>query len=123
LQRSIFAGPKGFLLDGCPRHLWAELSSARRNALRASLRQIGRAMLTLGLLASYDDAYAIANDYLDHHPLAAVSLFPGGVWMPEISALRKDPHFQTFAQRMRVINYWKPCGHECDLYGDGVACR
>ena len=82
-------------------------------------------MLTLALLASYDDAYAIANDYLDHHLLAAVSLFPGGVWMPEISALRKDPHSQTLAQRMRGIDYWKSCGlpDECDLYGDGVACR
>jgi phytoene/squalene synthetase len=45
--------------------------------------------------------------------------------MPEISALRKDPHFQTFAQGMRFIDYWKPCGlpDECDLYGEGVACR
>lgn len=100
LRCTIFAGRKGFLRDGCPGHLWAELSSARRNPLRASLRQIGRAML-------------------------AVSLIPGGVWMPEIRALRKDPHFQTFAQRMRVIVRWKPCGlpDKCDLYGDGVACR
>jgi TolB-like protein len=93
--------------------------------IRASPSQIDRVMLTFALLGSLDDAYAIANDYLDHHGLAAVSLFAGGVWMPEMRALRKDPRFQAFAQRMHFIEYWKQYGppDECDLHGEAVACR
>ena len=47
------------------------------------------------------------------------------LWMPEYPALRRDPAFQDFLHRTRIIDYWKTHGWpaQCKADGDGARCE
>ncbi|MEO5561426.1 MAG: winged helix-turn-helix domain-containing protein [Dokdonella sp.] len=46
------------------------------------------------------------------------------LWMPEYSALRRDPAFQDFLKRNHIIDYWRAHGwpSRCKADGDGATC-
>ena len=46
------------------------------------------------------------------------------LWMPEYAAMRRDPAFQDFLKRTRLLDYWRERGFPalCRADGDGAAC-
>jgi len=47
------------------------------------------------------------------------------LWMPEYAAMRRDPAFQDFLKRTRLIDYWRERGFppQCRAAGDGAVCK
>ncbi len=46
------------------------------------------------------------------------------LWMPEYAKMRRDPSFQEFLKRTRVIDYWRTAGWppQCHAEGEGAVC-
>jgi tetratricopeptide (TPR) repeat protein len=46
------------------------------------------------------------------------------LWMPEYPALRRDPAFQDFLHRTKIIDYWRAHGwpEQCRAEGEGARC-
>jgi len=46
------------------------------------------------------------------------------LWMPEYAAMRRDPAFQDFLKRTRLLDYWRERGFpaQCRADGDGALC-
>lgn len=47
------------------------------------------------------------------------------LWMPEYSEMRRDPAFEDFLKRTRLLDYWRARGFppQCRAEGDGAVCR
>jgi TolB-like protein len=47
------------------------------------------------------------------------------LWMPEYAAMRRDPAFQDFLKRTRLLDYWHAHGFppQCHAAGDGAECN
>jgi hypothetical protein len=76
-------------------------------------------------LDALDAAYDRANHYLDELTRSGiVGGAWGDLWSPEMRSFRKDPRFQAFVARLKLIDYWKQYGppDECDLHGDVLVC-
>ena len=83
-------------------------------------------------VGALDEAHAILNRTLDEHVrndwpglVFTPTYTLGPSWFPEMRPFRRDPRFQQFVTRFKLIDYWKQYGppDECDLRGDTLACR
>jgi TolB-like protein/tetratricopeptide (TPR) repeat protein len=77
-------------------------------------------------LGAVDQAYDVANRALDEFVRDDWYGGPWTVlWLPDMRAFRKDPRFQAFATRLKLIDYWKQYGppDECDWRGEALTCR
>ena len=47
------------------------------------------------------------------------------LWMPEYRALRTDPAFGAFLERMGILAYWRIAGFppQCRAQADGASCE
>jgi TolB-like protein len=77
-------------------------------------------------LDALDAAYDRANHYLDELTRSGIVGGAWGyLWVPEMRSFRKDPRFQAFVARLKLIDYWKQYGppDECDLHDDMLVCQ
>jgi TolB-like protein/Tfp pilus assembly protein PilF len=77
-------------------------------------------------LDALDQAFELANRSLDQFALGGtVGSAWGVLWLPEMSPFRRDPRFQAFVERLRLIDYWKQYGppDDCDLRDGNLVCH
>lgn len=64
------------------------------------------------MLGALDDAYAIAERIVTNFErtgrLILINLPP--IWLPELSAFRRDPRFDEFTARLGMVEYWQAHG-------------
>jgi len=78
------------------------------------------------MLGDVDAAFEFANRSVDEFARAGtVGTTWGVLWLPEMRSFRKDPRFQAFVTRLKLMDYWKQHGppDECDLQGETLVCR
>jgi len=77
-------------------------------------------------LAALDEAFAVANQSLDHFvESGTIGTAWGYLWMRELLPFRQDPRFQDFARRLRLFDYWNKFGppDNCELRDGKLICR
>lgn len=91
-------------------------------AIEASERATGRYNFTRLLQPNADIAKVI--DRLEDVQKTGSSSYNLLLWNPENAALRRDPAFQDFLRRSRIIDYWRSAGWppQCKPDGDGARC-
>jgi Tfp pilus assembly protein PilF len=78
------------------------------------------------LVGNLDEAYAAGNRALDQ---AARSGSMGSswfvIWFPSMLPFRQDPHFQAFAERLNLMEYWEVYGPPdgCAVEDHKIACQ
>ncbi len=116
----------------------ARADPARRPQALAALRAFAalypseyaedpEAYLTYADLGALDDAYAAANALVDVFASKG-EISPNSwreLWSPEMRRFRRDPRFQAFVSRLRLMDYWKQYGPPdgCDLKDDRLTCH
>ena len=84
-----------------------------------------RLILWRTMLGNLDAAYSLIERSLDHFAQAGtVGSAWGFLWLPEMQPFRRDPRFQQFVARMRLIDYWREYGPPdgCELRGEVLVC-
>jgi tetratricopeptide (TPR) repeat protein len=77
-------------------------------------------------LGALDDAYAVAEAGLARlQRTGAIGGNWAGMWLPEMRPFRQDPRFQTFAQRLGLMEYWKEYGapDNCEFRDGKLICH
>ncbi len=113
-----------------PRANKAALLALQR--LEAGLRpedlgQIDRKRLIMWYvnLGCLDLAYAAAGRALQHYALSGmVGTAWGILWIDEMRPFRKDVRFQTFVERLGLVDYWNQYGppDHCELRDGRLVC-
>lgn len=76
-----------------------------------------RLMIWFGMLGALDEAFACVHHALDdlHARRGTIGTAWGWMWVPELSAFRKDPRFRPLLARFRFEAFWNehgpPDGH------------
>lgn len=112
--------------------------SAAISALRALQAALGpqiadawpMAILMLNwyaMLSAMDDAYAIAGRIVMNFErtgrLILINLTP--IWLPELTAFRRNPRFHDFTARLGFVDYWQAYGPPdgCELKDGKLTCQ
>jgi hypothetical protein len=118
----------------------AAVNPAKRPAAAAALRHLAstlpfgdleerrsRLLLRLNTIAGdLDEAYAVGNRALDEAARSgSIGASWGVMWFPSMRPFRQDPRFQAFAERLKLVEYWKVYGPPdgCVLEEAKIACQ
>jgi len=76
-------------------------------------------------LDALDQAYELANRWLDQGEESGIIETWYSLWSPEMRAFRRDPRFQALVMRLKLIDYWQQFGPPdgCDLNDGKLVCR
>jgi hypothetical protein len=107
---------------------------AAAKALQALLRRINTdemalyrqvdAILLFTELDDLDSAFEFANANFDLRERAAGSAW-ASLWTPEMRPFRRDPRFQPFVTRLKLMDYWQQSGppDDCELKDGKLSCH
>ncbi len=76
-------------------------------------------------VGALDSAYDLANHSLDALARSGtVGSLWGVLWTPEMRPFRTDPRFQAFAERLKLVDYWRRYGppDDCSLDRGKLSC-
>ncbi|MES1263758.1 MAG: hypothetical protein ABUL69_05340 [Peristeroidobacter soli] len=75
-------------------------------------------------LDDLDAAFEFANQNYDVRTRAAGSAW-ASLWTPEMRSFRRDPRFQPFATRLKLMDYWQKYGppDDCELRSGKLSCH
>jgi TolB-like protein len=79
------------------------------------------------MLGALDDAYTIAERIVTSFErtgrLILINLPP--IWLPELTAFRRDPRFREFTARLGFVDYWQTHGPPdgCELKDGKLTCQ
>ena len=78
------------------------------------------------MLGDLDRAFAASSQWLQLSADSGLSGIPhnAGFWLPEMSAFRADPRFESLASRMGLTAWWRRFGapDHCELR-EKLVCR
>ena len=82
------------------------------------------ATLIFTKLDDLDAAFEFANQKFDLRAGAAGSAW-ASLWSPEMRPFRRDPRFQPFVARLRLMDYWQKFGPPdvCELKAGKLSCH
>ena len=95
------------------------LASRLRDAETTSFASLMFCINGYAMLGDLDRAYAASAQWLQLSANSGLSGIPhnSGFWLPEMSAFRADPRFETLASNMGLVAYWRRFGapDHCEL--------
>ena len=114
--RDVYAAATEALIDPAR---WPQVEPL----IAASERTSGRPNFLRLLLPEPD--FAKVTSALENVLRTGSSSYHLLIWNPESAALRRDPAFQDFLRRTRIIDYWTTHGWppQCKPDGDGALCQ
>jgi len=75
-------------------------------------------------LDDLDSAFEFANQNYDLRARAAGSAW-ASLWTPQMRPFRRDPRFQPFMTRSKLMDYWQKYGppDDCELKDGKLSCH